>query len=157
LILTLLAPMAAHAIVVTLVQIANTTANPAITQDTAHLASQIVSLRCTSPAPELNLCVQIGLHGQSTLSQYQVPPASHFAITDIEYNPISATGTDRLLISDASPTGTIFERQYLADATKPSALHLTTAIVMGEMAQPLATLESGQAFEVYLHGYLTAN
>ena len=40
--LILAAPKAAHAIVATLVQVANTSANPAITQDVSKLASQNV-------------------------------------------------------------------------------------------------------------------
>src|SRR6201997_5426256 len=43
-VLTLAAPRAAHAVVAALVQVANTTANPAVTQDTSKAASQIVHL-----------------------------------------------------------------------------------------------------------------
>jgi len=42
--LSLIAPRAAHAIVAALVQVTNTTANPAITQSTKEQASQLIRL-----------------------------------------------------------------------------------------------------------------
>ena len=43
---TMIAPKAAHAVVSTLVQVANTIANPAITQDTSKTAAQLVNPSC---------------------------------------------------------------------------------------------------------------
>jgi len=43
-VLTLVAPRAAHAAVAALVQVTNTIANPAVTEDTSRAASQIVHL-----------------------------------------------------------------------------------------------------------------
>ena len=43
-----IAPKAAHALVVTLVQVANTTANPVPTEDIRGTASQILELTCAT-------------------------------------------------------------------------------------------------------------
>ena len=48
LVLALLAPRAVHAVVATAVQVVNTSASPAITQDTSRQASQIVTVSCAS-------------------------------------------------------------------------------------------------------------
>lgn len=44
--LTLSLPKAAHAVAAALVQVTNTASNPAVTQDTSHLASQMVHVAC---------------------------------------------------------------------------------------------------------------
>src|ERR1700727_1530632 len=46
LVLALLAPKAVHAVVATAVQVVNTSANPAITEDTSRQASQVVTIWC---------------------------------------------------------------------------------------------------------------
>jgi hypothetical protein len=81
--LILAAPKAAHAIVATLVQVANTSANPAITQDVSKLASQSVELVCL---PNV-ICGQVLPNG-SIVSNYSVPAGSSLIVTTIQMNTI---------------------------------------------------------------------
>jgi hypothetical protein len=80
--LTFTAPHAAHALAVALVQVTNTAATPAITQDVSRLASQNVQLLC----PEVLLdCSQILPDGSSGGS-YVVPGGHSLVITTVQIN-----------------------------------------------------------------------
>ena len=74
--LMLAVPRAAHAVAAALVEVVNTTANPAITQDTSKQASQIVTLVCypANSLPAANACIQIDARAHYSATQpYAVP------------------------------------------------------------------------------------
>jgi hypothetical protein len=83
--LTLVVPKAAHAVVATLVQVSNTTANPAITQDVSKLASQNVQLVCNGPWPATVSCSQILPDGSSPCP-YFIPAGQRLIITTVQLN-----------------------------------------------------------------------
>src|SRR5580700_11168682 len=93
--LILAAPKAAHAIVATLVQVANTSANPAITQDVSRLPSQSVELHCFPNA----VCSQIVPSGGISCC-YSVPVGSSLVITTVQIIMNSAdTNSVELLVN----------------------------------------------------------
>ena len=104
LLLTLAAPRAAHAVVAALVQVVNTTANPAVTQDTSKQASQILTLSCRlqgSSTPSALSCFQIDGHGLQSTTQYTVPSTTHFILTSLDYFPgFSSSGPAELDLID---------------------------------------------------------
>ncbi len=159
-VLMLAAPRAAHAIAATLVQVVNTTANPAITQDTSKQASQIVTLNCM---PASNACIQVDGHGNfSPVRPYVVPAASNFVITSLDYLPNSGSGGGTLSIVDqsgANPQGFSYEAVGVADLSLPFTWQFSSGIVVAGTGQPAITSFAGFAANsiVTLHGYLTAN
>jgi hypothetical protein len=112
--LTLTAPRAAHALVVALVQVTNTVATPAITQDVSKLASQSVELACFPGQG----CGQILPNG-STSTTYFVPTGSSLVITTVQINT-TLTGSNTVeLLQSGGTRGTwvlngagTFEFQY---------------------------------------------
>jgi len=152
--LILVAPKAANAVVVTLVQVANTTANPAITQDVSKLASQNVQLWCVGGAR----CVQLVPDGETPgfVTFYTVPVGSSLVITTVQINTTgsvsaqlsqpNAGGLDRgLWILSA---GGSFQFQY------PSGIVFSTG-------STLAFNGPGGSFTpftaAYLTGYIVSN
>lgn len=163
-VLTLAVPRAAHAIAATLVQVVNTTANPAIAQDTSKQASQIVTLVCrpavSFPAP--NACIQID--GRAHISQtqpYAVPPNSNFVLTSFDYYPNgAASGQGTLTLSDQS--NATFPSSYeffgVADFSQPFTVQIPAGLVFSGTTEPavIPSTTPGNQF-VFLHGYLTSN
>jgi purine nucleoside permease len=84
--LNLVAPKSVHAAVAALVQVANTAANPAITQDTSKAASQLVYLVCYPPAESAPFVVQCSSQGGSG-AQYTVPSGQNLVVTSMMITP----------------------------------------------------------------------
>jgi hypothetical protein len=106
-VLTLVAPRAVHAAVAVLVQVANTVANPAVTQDTSRAASQIVHLTTQGKAnvlpatmTELHQYIPGGTFGPA----YVVPSGQNLVITSIEASVITA-GPNYLNLYDNTTIG----------------------------------------------------
>ncbi len=96
--LNVAAPRAVHALVATLVQVTNTTANPVPVVDLSKSAAQNIELVCinTSPYP----CFLVPPTGTIDLTPptaWTVPAGVNFVITDVEINtevePDGVTGT----------------------------------------------------------------
>jgi len=161
-ILLLAAPRAAHAIAATLVQVVNTSANPAITQDTSRQASQIVNLACQPVTSFTGVgCFQVDSHGNFGHQGYAVPATSNFILTSLDYWPNgAASGLGYLQIIDQTnptPLNSAYEFLGLPNFSMPFTIQFPSGIVVGSTAQPaiVASLSSGQY--IYLHGYLTSN
>jgi hypothetical protein len=156
--LILAAPRAAHAIVAALVQVVNTTANPAITQDTSKQASQIVTLMCPNTTFVMP-CYQMGDKGVPlTLTQYSVPASSYFVMTSLDYFP-NGTGTGRAQISvtDNFGAGAHYEDININNTSDETIIQISPGIVMGPGASPVLAIGPGVSNGYYyLHGYLTA-
>jgi len=101
--LILVVPRAAHAVAVALVQVTNTAAAPAITQDVSKLASQNVELACNTPAVipiqqtsvETN-CVQVFPDGSVGGTPF-VASGGRLIITTVAFN---VTGVDKPLLAE---------------------------------------------------------
>jgi hypothetical protein len=85
--LTLLAPRTAHAVAAALVQVPNTTANPAITQDTSKQAGQLIHLQSNVPptifavVPMSFTSISVGL---GSTANYSVPNNQTLVLTSID-------------------------------------------------------------------------
>jgi hypothetical protein len=140
--LTFTAPRAAHALAVALVQVTNTAAAPAITQDVSKLASQNVQLLCLS---SFN-CTQILPDGSSG-GPYVVPSGSHLVVTTVQINTTGSTSTQLEQPGGARVSWTLnaagsFQFQY------PSGIVISSGSTLFMNFQPDKT---------YLTGYLVSN
>lgn len=153
------APKQVHAAVATLVQVANTISNPAITQDTSKAASQIVNLACVvyETTDPQNQCVTMN-------SQvYTVPSNQSLVITSITVTPFpnGATGSETVYLYDSQGNATsVFSVgaasvQFALPAGQvfPPGAKPTAGIVSAYGG--LAT--SGLKTIIFANGYLTAN
>jgi hypothetical protein len=159
LLLTLAAPRAVRAVTAALVQVVNTSANPAITQDTSKQASQILTLLCNSLT-----CVQVDQHGVPSSSQFLVPSTQSLVITSLDYNfsgtsPVASE--DIHIVDYNSSTGLFnqYEDVMLRDINATLQVSFSSGIVMAPGTHPVVitfTSTLGTP-EVFLHGYLTTN
>ncbi len=156
-----IAPKAAHGLVATLVQVANTTANPAITQGVPNLASQIVTLSGSVSADSFTKVApfyQLSPQGGSSGTVYSTPSGQNLVITSIEFAPIGGSGTLNLQFMDGYNIETYEQWNIPSDSI--TNLQYPTGIVIGPNVAPILVPYSGSttaSFNVYLHGYLTSN
>jgi len=144
---TLIAPKAAQAVVSTLVTVANTIANPAITQDTSKTASQLVNLFC-DPSGGSARC--ISLDGGAA---FNVPAGQTLVITSVIItNMLGGSGTDTVELSTASFG---WFQYYLVPNATTSQFEYPSGIKIAA-GYPIWAAASIEHF-VYVFGYLTAN
>jgi hypothetical protein len=150
--LTLAAPKRVHAAVATLVQVANTIGNPAITQDTSKTASQIVNLRCAAWSGHNGYCERI-INGTGT---FQVPSGQTLVVTSIVITPPDAASgeQDVTLIEGALEIHTLrVTNEATTQFVYPSGiLYLSGANVI--VTSDASMVSSAT---LYLNGYLTTN
>jgi len=162
LVLALLAPQAVHAVVATAVQIVNTSASPAITEDTSRQASQIVTIVCDISIADTATCIQIlpngdygDPHGQK--GGYVVPANQYFVLKSMDTNIALPNYAPDLLIFLSTPqvSETVAE---MVPISLNGQVSFASGIVAGPGMEvfPLAS-SSGVQGEVTLHGYLTPN
>jgi hypothetical protein len=148
--LALLAPRAAHAIAATAVQVLNTSAAPAITQDVSKLASQNVELNC---APG---CIQV--LGDPSLGfllggTFTVPAGQRLVISTIQLD-LTAGGFTQLdqKIGSITSNG---RTNWLTFAAGTYQYQYPSGIVIdagNSLSFGSSVLNNG-----YIYGYLTAN
>jgi hypothetical protein len=166
-VLTLTAPRTVHAVAAALVQITNTSANPAVTQDIGQAASQMVYLSCVSARSGAFGCDQyVDVPGNTPPQQFAgftVPANRYFVITAVDVNN-SDTGSScptPINIGMATEIGnnTLFRFGWTLAANAPTthftyppgfALAPGTTIVMNNSSQTCSA-------EVDVYGYLTAD
>ena len=144
--LTFVAPKAAHAVVATLVQVSNTTANPAITQDVSKFASENVELHCIS----FFHCGQI-LSDGSLHGDYQVPAGHSLVITTIQVN---TSGPGSFVLRQFSSVSVPFDRLSLTVSAAGSSLFQYPAGIVLSSGSFVNALGSDQA---YLTAYIVSN
>jgi hypothetical protein len=160
LILILAAPRVVRAVTAALVEVVNTSANPAITQDISKQASQIVTLLCTSLT-----CVQVDQHGVPSIGQYVVPSTQSLVITSLDYNfsGTSPVASEDIHIVDYDSSSGLIKGQYedvmLRDINATLQVSFSSGLVMSQGTHPLVLTFTSTlgTTEVFLHGYLTAN
>jgi hypothetical protein len=145
--LILVAPKAAHAVVVTLVQVANTSANPAITQDVSRLASQSVQLVCVS----INNCAQILPDGSTPDQWYTVPAGSHLVITTVQIN---TSGTPSTQLMQSTGAGNVTRGSWTLDTAGSFLFQYPSGIVFSSGSVFYMNFQQGQT---YLSGYIVSN
>jgi hypothetical protein len=156
-----IAPRAAHGIAAAMVQVVNTAASPAITQDAARQAAQIVTLSGAVDANSFSrvfLFNQLSPQGGTTGPAYVTPSGQNLVITSIEFAPSAGNGSLNMVLLNGFNINT-YERWNIT-AGSVTNLQYPTGLVIGPNASPIIVPDSGSttaAFNVYLHGYLTAN
>jgi len=166
--LNLAAPKRVHAAVVTLVQVMNTIANPAITQDTSKTAGQLVNVLCTvNWASNDNAWA---LFSSALNGTYTVPSGQNLVITSIVITPSfdsgGATGTEEVVVANSCNEGA-FGGQVLnvtGTATTQFVYPSSATVVPAgcHVAAELTSASGGLATTpyntfVWVSGYLTAN
>jgi hypothetical protein len=160
--LNLAAPKRVHAAVASLVQVANTIANPAITQDTSKAAAQLVDLQCAPAYNGGEIACQAANGGSAG---YTVPSGQNLAITSITILPMPATlgagGVQMLTVSSTcssfnAPTFTV------TNTTSSHFEYPSSAQVVAAGCQVVATMDGATTSNlnptlVWVNGYLTAN
>jgi hypothetical protein len=158
-VLTLAAPRAAHALAATLVQVVNTTANPAVTQDTSRAASQIVHLTTLGKAA-VNPAVLTQLYqyipGGTFGPAYVVPSGQNLVITSIEASVLTA-GNNYLNLYDNTTIGQR-ELWYLPN-TGMTQLQFPSGFVYAAGSPVYVYIGGAGTTQMFVdvHGYLTAN
>lgn len=159
LVLALLAPKAVHAVVATAVQVVNTSANPAITEDTTLQASQIVTISCSLSSGSFPFCLQELPNGFASGSPgpnggYVAPANQYFVLKSMDsffYGTVPPISIYLFQNMD-TPPGT--ERLPPVNGQ----ISFSTGIVVGpgvEVApEPQGNFSAGY---VTFHGYLTSN
>ncbi len=159
--LILIAPRAAHAIAATLVQVTNTTANPAVTQGTEKQAAQLLEIGCHAAILQTTPCVQSLPNGG--IQQY-VPGNQNYVITETDLH--SATSNGEPCVSP-SPIAVVLESNGAAGRyawiIAPSAVTASYSYPSGIVIPPgttfavAVTTGACQYVDIAIHGYLTAN
>jgi hypothetical protein len=157
--LTLAVPREVHAIAATLVQVTNTTENPALTQDISREASQIVHLTTQGKA-NVNPATMTQLHqyfpGGTFGPAYVVPAGENLVITSVEASVITA-GNNYLNLYDNT---TIGQREiwYLPNVGL-TQLQFPSGFVYpaGSSVYVYIGGDATTQMIVDVHGYLTAN
>jgi hypothetical protein len=156
-----IAPKAAHGLAAAMVQVVNTAASPVIAQDTARQAAQIVTLSSVVDANSFSrvfLFNQLSPQGGTIGPAYVTPSGQNLVITSIEFAPTAGSGDLRLVLLNGFSINTYEE--WSIPAGSVTDLQYPSGLVIGSGASPIIVPQSGSttaAFNVYLHGYLTAN
>lgn len=158
-VLVLAIPREVHAVAAALVQVTNTSANPAVTEDISREASQIVHLTTLGKAYVANASMT-QLHqyipGGTIGPGYVVPAGQNLVITSIEASVFTA-GENYLNLYDSTTSG---QREYwympnvgLTQLQFPSGF----VYPAGSSVYVYIGGQGTTQMAVDVHGYLTAN
>jgi hypothetical protein len=158
--LALVGPRAAHAAAAALVQVVNTIANPAVTQDTSKAASQIVHLTTLGKAA-VNPSVMTQLHqyipGGTFGPTYVVPSGQNLVITSIEASVLTANVNTYLNLYDNT---TIGQREiWYLPSVGTTQLQFPSGFVYPAGSSVYVYVGGTTTTQMFVdvHGYLTAN
>jgi hypothetical protein len=160
LVLALLAPKAAHAVVATAVQVVNTSANPAITQDASLQASQIVTITCQVQTSETASCRQVLPNGQTGTpgpsGGYVVPTNQYFVLKSMDTEiVITGQGGITIFLIDSTQHDEHSVESVLSTAN--GQISFGSGTVAGPGIEVVPAPAGVIAGHVTLHGYLTSN
>lgn len=168
--LVLATPRAAHAVAAALVQVTNTASNPAVTQDTSHMASQMVHLSCFGEVNGFSQsCVLISPSGElGSVYSYTVPAGQSLVITSVDVTggaSGSSGGCPAALGVFLNFAGNIFASSNWYWQLAPSAgttTHFTYPPGFAVNGTTLTGLLVGSSNAscyaiAHIYGYLTAN
>lgn len=162
LVLILATPRTVHAIAAALVQVTNTAANPAITQDLTKFASNQVELVGQIGPGSSNIpgfFHEVRASGQSP-NNYQVPAVQSLVVTSADVNSVPAGFADLLENTNgfAVALATWIPAPNLGG---PATLHFVypSGLVLSPNAIPeiAGELPGNASISVSLYGYLTSN
>jgi hypothetical protein len=145
-----IAPKAAHGLVAALVQVTNTAAAPAITQDVSRLASQNVQLICVGTSN----CAQILADGSSPAPFYIVPAGSNLVITTVQIN-MANSGSAQL--NQANSSGFSTRQSWTLTAGGSFQFQYPSGIVISSGSDMVVESITPPFVEAFLTGYLVSN
>jgi hypothetical protein len=145
-----LVPKAAHGLVAAVVQVTNTAAAPAITQDVSRLASQSVQLVCIGTSN----CSQILPDGSSPAPFYIVPAGSSLVITTVQIN-MANSGSAQL--NQVSSSGFSTRESWTLSAGGSFQFQYPTGIVISSGSDMFVNSITPPFVEAFLTGYLVSN
>lgn len=152
-VLTLAVPRAAHAVAAALVQVTNTPANPAVTQDTSKRAGQLVQLFCEASVGNFSSC-GVFTNLVTPLTQYTVPAGQNLVITSVDlYGYAGGTGDSEVELRD-----TVQQVRYhlwLISGWNSLQFQYPSGIVLPSGTMPSIAASRGAV--VHMNGYLTNN
>jgi hypothetical protein len=157
--LALLAPKAVHAVVATAVQVVNTSANPAITEDNSRQAAQIVTIMCPTNRNSSPSCTQVLPNGDAGAlpgphGGYVVPANQSFVIKSLDSFLNTSVEVDLVISTFGTPGARIAESVVIP---ANGQISFSSGIVAGpgtEVSPDNGSLDPGV---LTLHGYLTSN
>jgi len=157
LLIAALAPKATHGLVAALVQVTNTSSNPAATLDNAHAAPWIVDLVCAA-APAGGNTGSCGPGGAA----FTVPGGLALVITSMEFTPATPGAgvyAPQLITTTGGVNSDRGEQYYLPCASTTQLQFPSSGIVIGPNQELSFNNLKGSACGIYLiniHGYETA-
>jgi hypothetical protein len=156
-VLILAAPRAAHAIAATLVQMTNTSANPAIAQDVSKLASQNVILQS-------NISTAVLPNSSSTLFQilpngtqmpFVVPAGQNLVVTTVDVSALNGTGVTEAGIGNVVGTG--LRAAFYVPNGVTTQFQFPNGYVFPSGESVYAQNGGNGSMSFTVHGYLTTN
>jgi hypothetical protein len=159
-VLALLAPKAVHAVVATAVQVVNTSASPAITQDASLQASQIVTIICHLDPGEPTFCNQVltngGIGPTGPNGGYVVPANQSFVLKSMDTydsNPVSGIA---IFLYGGVQNSAVAVAQVMPAAY--GQISFSSGIAAGPGMEVVPhPVSSPINVTITLHGYLTSN
>jgi hypothetical protein len=134
-VVSVFAPKATHALVATLVQVANTSANPVPVNTPSHLGvplSSFVTLNCLTSGTTCSSFRQIDASGNQAATDYAIPAGQTLIVTDVDWEAIGGTaGQDTFLnLLCAGGCAFVFQSRVVADSGQhaSTADHLTSGV-----------------------------
>ncbi len=154
-VLILAVPRAAHAIAATLVEVTNTAANPATTQNTNAQAAQILNLNTLvkkGQTPLLDSLFPDGFisHG------YTVPPSQFLVITTADLTSTACNAATQVFLNELK--GPV--KWWTVSGLNTLHFDYPQGIVLASDTEPYVYIESSEpncSVQLQLHGYLTSN
>jgi hypothetical protein len=180
----LLTPRAAHSLAAALVEVANTPANPVVTQGVPALASQIVTLVPSGNGPAG--LTSAGAFTLSSLQQwsaavnsggippgappYVVPAGQSLVVTSVDLAEISKSGTDTVILANSAvpsgqfnvaPLGNWVATLLVPCSPSPTTtqFHYSPGLVFSAGQNVWMSYVAGLQGSLFaeVHGYLTSN
>jgi len=149
----LAAPRTAHALAAALVQVTNTAANPAVTQDVSRQVAQLVSLGVTTIGGQPSQFISFLSNGTYVIG-YTVPANQYLVLSSAD---VTGQGCAGLIISLES--GNVALASWVVSGVDSTHFGYTSGIVLPPGATPMLVVNgpSTCAGSLQLHGYLTSN
>jgi hypothetical protein len=152
------APRAAQAVAAVLVQVTNTAANPAITQDISRQAGQSVDLSCAlTPASQfvsyINACSSVS-PSSLFVPNYAVPANQSLVVTGVDITQYC--GGTQAFTYILSVNGSTTRKAWSVTGLNTASFTYPTGFVLGPGLSP-TFLNPGCSATVDMHGYLTGN
>ena len=153
LVLSLIAPKAAHALAATLVQVTNTPANPAITQSVPSQAAQLVHLSQTTIGGQTSTFVSILPNG-TLVPGYVVPANQYLVIASADVTAFGCPATSVYLeVGNQAIQQWNVSGANTAHFDYPSGIVLAPGSTPSEIVSALSTCGAS----LQMTGYLTSN